>query len=253
MNCMATNVRAIIQLRPRKCAFPLIHMPINKDQPELCRPEAISSHYGTHKRLHESCRSNAALVVNVVEFESTIVEASTGTSTGLLRLVNRMVAVHSTEWARWVILLALGGFFGNLVLTLTDHASNGFFVRTEWIPVISSAFATGFLIIPVITTVTRRFLDLCLILLIVQALVGVLGFWLHMQANLVAPEHSLFDKLVNGAPALAPLLFPNLVGLAFIGLWALIPHVAESTPGSSWLGSTYLGFTLENRERADTL
>jgi hypothetical protein len=162
------------------------------------------------------------------------------TGLGFLLLVNRMVAPRSAEWAHWVILMALGGFFGNFVLTLTDHASNGFFTRTEWIPVVSSAFATGFLIVPLITTVTRRFLDLCLIVLIVQGLVGVLGFWYHLQANLIAPEHTLFEKLVNGAPPLAPLLFPNLVGLALIGLWALLPHLEESTPGASWLGSTYL-------------
>jgi len=64
------------------------------------------------------------------------------TGLGFLLLMNRMVVARSAEWARWVILLALGGFFGNFVLSLTDHASNGFFARTEWIPVISSAFAT---------------------------------------------------------------------------------------------------------------
>jgi hypothetical protein len=158
---------------------------------------------------------------------------------GFLLLMNRMVAARSMEWARWVILLALGGFFGNFVLSLTDHASNGFFARTEWIPVISSAFATGFLIIPLILTVTRRFLDLCLAVMLGQALVGVLGFWFHMRANLVEPGHNIFDKLVNGAPPMAPLLFPNLVGLALIGLWALIPHVSESGPRRSWLGATY--------------
>lgn len=161
------------------------------------------------------------------------------TGLGFLLLVNRMVEAKSAEWARWVILMALGGFFGNFVLSLTDHASNGFYLPTEWIPVISSAFATGFLVVPLIMQVTRRFLDLCLIVMIGQALVGVLGFWFHMQANLVEPGHTLWEKLVNGAPPLAPLLFPNLVGLAFIGLWALIPHVEEATPRSSWLGSTY--------------
>jgi hypothetical protein len=161
------------------------------------------------------------------------------TGLGFLLLVNRMVVVHSADWARWVMFLALGGFFGNFVLSLTDHASNGFFARTEWIPVISSAFATGFLIVPLIMRVTRRFLDLCLIVMIVQALVGVLGFWFHMQANLVEPGHTLWEKLVNGAPPMAPLLFPNLVGLAFIGIWALIPHLDESEPRPSWLGSAY--------------
>ena len=158
---------------------------------------------------------------------------------GFLLLMNRMVAARSLEWARWVILLALGGFFGNFVLSLTDHASNGFFARTEWIPVISSAFATGFLIIPLMLTVTRRFLDLCLVVMLGQAFVGLLGFWFHMRANLVEPGHNIFDKLVNGAPPMAPLLFPNLVGLALIGLWALIPHVSESGPRRSWLGATY--------------
>jgi hypothetical protein len=158
---------------------------------------------------------------------------------GFLLLMNRMVAVRSLEWARWVILLALGGFFGNFVLSLTDHASNGFFARTEWIPVISSAFATGFLVIPLLLTVTRRFLDLCLVVMLGQAFVGVLGFWFHMRANLVEPGRNLFDKLVNGAPPTAPLLFPNLVGLALIGLWTLIPHVSESGAGRSWLGSMY--------------
>jgi hypothetical protein len=161
------------------------------------------------------------------------------TGLGFLLLMNRMVAARSAEWARWVIFLALSGFFGNFVLSLTDHASNGFFAKTEWIPVISSALATGFLIVPLVLTVTRRFMDVCLIVMLTQALVGVLGFWFHIQANLVEPGHNLFDRLVNGAPPMAPLLFPNLVGLALIGMWALLPHLEEATPGRSWLGATY--------------
>jgi hypothetical protein len=161
------------------------------------------------------------------------------TGLGFLLLMNRMVNARSAEWARWVILLALGGFFGNFVLSLTDHASNGFFAKTEWIPVISSALASGFLIVPLVLTVTRRFMDVCLIVMLTQAFVGVLGFWFHMQANLVEPGYGLFDRLVNGAPPMAPLLFPNLVGLALIGMWALLPHLQEVTPGRSWLGATY--------------
>lgn len=158
---------------------------------------------------------------------------------GFLLLVNRMVSCRTAEWGHWVIFLALGGFFGNFVLTLTDHASNAFFMQTEWIPVISSALAIGFLVVPLMLAVTRRFLDACLVVMLMQALVGILGFWLHLEANLTGPGTSLFDRLVNGAPPLAPLLFPNLVGLAFIGLWALIPHVPEASPGKSWLGTAY--------------
>jgi hypothetical protein len=158
------------------------------------------------------------------------------TGLGFLLLMNRMTDAHSAEWARWILLLALGGFFGNLVLSLTDHAENGFFAHTEWIPVISSALATGFLIVPLILPVSRRFLDACCVVMLVQAFAGLLGFWFHLQANLVEPGHNLFEKLVNGAPPLAPLLFPNLVALAWIGLWALTPHLPES---ESMLGAVY--------------
>ncbi|KAA6463295.1 hypothetical protein DYQ86_08245 [Acidobacteria bacterium AB60] len=161
------------------------------------------------------------------------------TGLGFLLLVNRMVPARSAEWARWVMFMALGGFFGNFVLSLTDHASNGFFARTEWIPVISSAFATGFLLVPVLANVGRRFLDLCVAVLLVQAIVGILGFWFHLQANLLEPGHSLWDRLINGAPPLAPMLFPNLVGLACIGLWELIPHTPELPPRRSWSGAVH--------------
>ncbi|MDE3163547.1 MAG: hypothetical protein KGL64_09835 [Acidobacteriota bacterium] len=159
------------------------------------------------------------------------------TGLGFLLLVNRMVPQHSEEWARWVVLLATGGFFGNFVLCLTDHATNGFFLKTEWIPVVSSALATGFLIVPIVMPVTRRFLDLCLAMLGIQALVGLLGFWYHLRMNLIEPGSSLFEKSINGAPPMAPLLFPNLVGLTLIGLWELAAHLpAESAASTSFFG-----------------
>ena len=146
---------------------------------------------------------------------------------GFLLLANRMTPPRSLEWARWVIVLAAGGFFGNFVLCLTDHATNGFFMSTEWIPVITSSLATGFLIVPVITAVTRKYLDAAIAILTVQALTGLLGFWFHLRMNLIAPGNSLFEKSVNGAPPMAPLLFPNLVLLAVLGLWELSLHLEE--------------------------
>jgi hypothetical protein len=161
------------------------------------------------------------------------------TGLGFLLLMNRSVQARTQLWAQWIIFLALGGFFGNFVLSLTDHAGNGFFLRTEWIPVVSSALATGFLAIPLFTRASRRFLDACSAVMLLQALVGVVGFWFHLQANLMQPGHSFWDKMVNGAPPLAPLLFPNLVALAWIGLWALIPHLDEAEEDRSWIGAVY--------------
>lgn len=155
------------------------------------------------------------------------------TGLGLLLIMNRMVAADTEEWAYWVLLLALGGFFGNFVFSLTDHAQNGFFHVTEWIPVVSSAFAVGFLLTPFFTPISRRFLRLCGLVLAVQAAVGLLGFYYHTAANLRGPSPQWRDNFINGAPALAPLLFPNLVLLAGIGLWVLARYLPADNAGNA--------------------
>jgi hypothetical protein len=152
------------------------------------------------------------------------------TGLGLLLVMNRMVDRRSNEWPRWVLLLGLGGVFGNFVFSLTDHAQNGFYHWTEWIPVASSALAVGFLATVYLTPVTRRFLGLCAIALGIQVAVGVFGFVLHTRANLHGPSPDQFDNFVFGAPALAPLLFPNLSLLCGIGLWVLRDHLPETEP-----------------------
>jgi len=143
------------------------------------------------------------------------------TGLGLLLLMNRMVDSQSPEWSYWVLLMALGGFAGNYLFSLTDHAQNGFFHRTEWIPVVSSAFTVGFLCAPFLTPINRRFLGLCGIVVLLQGIVGLWGFWLHSTANLAGPSSQLWENFVHGAPAMAPLLFPNLGLLAAIPLWTL--------------------------------
>lgn len=135
--------------------------------------------------------------------------------------MNRMVDSRTLEWGQWVLLLALAGFFGNFVLSPTDHAANGFFRTAEWIPVISSAFAVGFLLVPLLMPVTSGFVRLCAAVLGLQIVVGVLGFFFHAQANLRGPSVRIWENLLNGAPPMAPLLFVNLVLLAAIGLWVL--------------------------------
>ena len=155
------------------------------------------------------------------------------TGLGLLLLMNRMVASDSPEWPRWVVLQTLGGFFGNFVFSLTDHAQNGFFRWEEWIPVASSAFAVGFLAAPLCTPVSRRYLWLCGGVMLVQGAVGLLGFYYHMAANLHGPSPRVWDNFIFGAPSLAPLLFPNLVLLAVMGLWVLGKQLPQAALGVS--------------------
>src|SRR4029077_5758783 len=94
---------------------------------------------------------------------------------------------RTREWSQWMLLLALGGFIGNFVFSLTDHAMNGFFNVVEWMPVVSSACAIGALLVPFLIDVERPYLWLCATVLGVQALVGVAGFAFHVASDLRQP------------------------------------------------------------------
>jgi hypothetical protein len=155
------------------------------------------------------------------------------TGLGLLLIMNRMVPSRSVDWALWLIALSAGGFVGNFVLCLIDHAVNGFYRPEEWLPVISSAFAFAFLVVPFVVPVTRGYLWLCVIVVVIQMAVGIAGFFFHVGASLtIADLHRplgiVFNKIINGAPPMAPLLFPNLSLLALYALWAYSRFVPET-------------------------
>lgn len=149
------------------------------------------------------------------------------TGLGFLLVLNRMVDPESAEWAEWVLLFTLGGFVGNFVLSLCDHAENGFFYPLEWVAVAASAVAVGFLATPLLLRVSRGFISLCAAILLAEAGVGVWGFLLHTGGNLHGPSTQMFKNLIYGAAPLAPLLFPNLMVLGMIALWRLRGFAAE--------------------------
>jgi len=139
---------------------------------------------------------------------------------GLLIILNRTVRPDRPDWSRWVLVLALGGFVGNFVLSLADHAQNGFFQPMEWAPVFAAAFGASFLLAAAAARVRPGFLKLCGLVLAIQALVGAVGFVLHLLADLHGPGPTLWDNILYGAPIFAPLLFADLAVLGAIGLWA---------------------------------
>jgi hypothetical protein len=152
------------------------------------------------------------------------------TGLGFLLIMNRMVDPKTLEWAQWVLLLALGGFVGNFVFSLADHAANGFFNPLEWVPVVASSFAVGFLAVPLIMQVSRQYINVCVIILLAEAGVGLWGFILHAEANLRGPSGQTLNNFIYGAPAMAPLLFPNLMVLGILALWQLRVSLAETFP-----------------------
>ena len=146
---------------------------------------------------------------------------------GFLLVMNRMVSIESLEWSHWVLFLAMGGIVGNFVLALCDHAQNGFYSAWEWVPVYISALAVGFLAMAMTKRPTHAFLRICCGVLGLSVVVGVIGFGLHVEANLRGLS-TMRDNFLYGAPILAPLLLPNLAILAGIGIWDLFAKLMSS-------------------------
>lgn len=133
---------------------------------------------------------------------------------GSLLIFNRAYA-RDSGWAFGVAFGALGGYFGNFVLALCDHAQNGFFHPAEWLAVGASALATGFVAAAILVgSGSRTFLYWLLGVLAVQGSVGAAGFALHARANLDGQVESVVDRFIHGAPTFAPLLLINISVLA---------------------------------------
>lgn len=140
---------------------------------------------------------------------------------GLLLILNRMVVDRTIEWAQWVVFLTLGGFVGNLVLSLADHAQNGFFNKEEWIPVAAAGAGIGFLLMLVVRPADVVLRRTAAWIMVAQIIVGVAGFGLHLRSNFYRPAPTAWERFVYGAPIFAPLLFANLAILALLGIWAI--------------------------------
>jgi hypothetical protein len=161
-----------------------------------------------------------ATLINLV-YSAPFVAPLAYTGVGFLLVLDRSVASGTMDWARWVIVLALGGFVGNFVLSLADHAQNGFFEWREWIPVVAAAIAVGNLSAVVFVDSSRSSIKLSAVVMLLQILTGVLGAYYHLEAMLASNMDSTWEKVVYSAPLFAPLLFANLAILALFGLWSL--------------------------------
>src|SRR4029079_5409981 len=99
-----------------------------------------------------------------------------------------------------------------------------------WIGVGAGAIAVGFLVAAVIVPDSRSLLAVNLGLMVVQVIVGLLGFYLHAAGNLGGRIGPLWDRFVYGAPIFAPRLFADLALLAILGLgaqWRPLPPAPQ--------------------------
>ncbi|AKV00378.1 hypothetical protein AKJ09_07041 [Labilithrix luteola] len=157
----------------------------------------------------------------------------------LLRSGDPAVRPDGPSFGPWLVVLALFGFAGNFALSVLDHAQNGFFRPSEWIPVASSALAISTLVVT-LAQPNRSNIRLAFFVMGLQVVVGTLGFVLHSLASLSGSAASFIDRFVYGAPAFAPMLFADVALLAAIGLWVMARR-APATNGKETLAEQPVG------------
>ncbi len=139
-----------------------------------------------------------------------------------MRLRFYEVLQFSAPWNRDQILQLFVGL--NFLFLAVDvavaHSVNQFYPRYEWLPVLSAPPA-GFLALWIAAhpRAPLRVRFIYLLLLLLNAVVGVLGLGFHAYAVLTPEGEFSWSWLVFGAPVLAPLSF---TGVALIGLFALM-------------------------------
>ncbi len=143
------------------------------------------------------------------------------TGVGLLLIMNGMIRDTDLEWAQWVVFMAGFGWCGNFILSVFDHAQNGFFNPSEWLPVFTSAIAVGCLATLFFVPHQPVFFKFCVIVMGINFTVGIAGFFFHLTVDLQTPATTQIEKFLYGAPLFAPLLFPNLSLLALLGIWKM--------------------------------
>ena len=132
-----------------------------------------------------------------------------------------LVSDHYRGADRRSKLLALVGlgFLGAVLAAFFDHARVSFASSYTLIPLVTGALATVacfYMARPERTSNAETYVFLAVITL--SVVVGVLGFGLHLAADLAGTQSIVWARLLYRAPLLGPLLFANLALLAGLSM-----------------------------------
>jgi hypothetical protein len=113
-----------------------------------------------------------------------------------------------------------------LVSSALDHAGTGFHDPWLWLPIAVGVFATVVaLMLGMLLRPTPRDLWTYVAAMLLAIVVGVIGSILHVEQDLASGGRFVSERLLRGAPFMAPLLFANM---GLVGLLALLPQDAAS-------------------------
>jgi len=124
--------------------------------------------------------------------------------------------------SKLLVLVGLG-FLGAVLAAFLDHARLGFIPSYTLIPIVTGTLAAVACFYMAYSQPNERETYICLVILLLNILVGILGFGFHLLGDLAGTQSIVWARLMYRNPLLGPLLFCNL---AFLGGLSLIPESA---------------------------
>jgi hypothetical protein len=139
---------------------------------------------------------------------------------GVLRIGrNRHLRLPYSKTSAYFFLVSLG-ILVSVVSSAWDHVRTGFENPWLWLPLVVGVFATfvAFGAGTATSRLTRADVWTYLVSMVLLIIVGLLGAYFHVRADLTAMAVIVPERFLRGAPFLSPLLFTNmgLVGLAVL-------------------------------------
>lgn len=147
---------------------------------------------------------------------------------GRLRLLaNRHVQMPYSKTRAYFFIVSIG-ILVTLISSVLDHARLNFENPWVWLPTMAGIFSTVVAAaLGVIARPSRIDLTVYTVAMLTLILVGVVGFVLHLNSNLVAQGTIVVERFLRGSPTLAPMLFANM---GLLGLLVLLPPAEPLAP-----------------------
>ena len=159
----------------------------------------------------------AFVMVGVLGISAAWIEDPVGT--GKLRITSRksiQMPFSKTQAYFWMVCF---GILVTLVSAALDHARTGYLNPWLWLPFITPIFAaTVSLLMGLKKKLEYSDVMIFFIAMVMMGLVGVIGFFLHLNENLTLSNWQVVERYLRGAPFLAPLLYANMAAMGLITL-----------------------------------
>jgi hypothetical protein len=136
----------------------------------------------------------------------------------LLLPAGRRLTLPYSKTRAYFFLVSLG-VLATTISSVLDHARTGHDNPWLWVPVAAGAFGTAVaLTLGLIERPSRADLTTYALAMVLLMVTGVLGSLLHLESDLVRGTALASERLIRGAPPIAPMLFADVGTIGLIVL-----------------------------------